>query len=80
MLQKLYCYNIAAMEAKKLIEILGGDTEVARLLNKHGNRIFSRQRIFNWRKNNIIPSYAILDYPKIWRKAGRLLEAKENER
>lgn len=66
------------MEAKKLIEALGTDPEVAELLNKQdGGRVFYRQRIFNWRKKNVIPPYAILDYPKVWRKAARMLAAKE---
>lgn len=67
------------MEAKKLIEALGTDPEVAELLNKQaGDRVFYRQRIFNWRKKNVIPPYAILDYPKVWRKAKKILKDMEN--
>lgn len=61
------------MDAKKVIEILGGCQQVANILNECGPAFHTRQRVFNWHKKGAIPPWAILAYQKVWSKAERLL-------
>lgn len=62
------------MDAKKMIDILGGQQAVANILNECGLRFHSRSRVHNWHKNNKIPDWAILAYPKVWAKAKAMLK------
>ena len=67
------------MEAKKLILCLGGFQAVANILNeqcvyKNGKPVkHSRQVIFNWYKADKIPAWAQIEYPRVWKKAERMV-------
>lgn len=62
-----------AMDARKIIDVLGGQTQLANMLNEYGLKVHSRARIHNWYKTNKIPDWAILAYPNVWAKARRML-------
>ena len=69
--------NDKKTHAKKIIEALGGYQAVATLLNAQHLEgkvlVMTRQHIFNWALTGKIPLWAQYAFPKIWKRAERLI-------